>query len=223
MQTSTSLLASVPLFSQLDPASLDELTRAAFTRRLAAGQRLMCQGETGHEFYAILSGSIRLTVRPDGDGEPFTLAILRTGDYLGEMALLDECRRSATADALEEAELLVLQRDRFVDLVKSRPEVALALLRGMGHRLRRANEDAAAIAQMGVYQRLVRKLLQLHDEQSLDVPLTPDTLGPMVGAEPAGVKLLLDLMEFDELISRRGDRIALRDVDRLRRSNGPLD
>lgn len=228
MLQTRALLARIPLFSELSQEDLAELEMAAGTLTLKAGERLMRQGQEGAEFYAILSGSLQLSVRSGGDGEPFVVAVLGPGDYLGEMALLDETPRSATADALEPCELIVLERQRFLEVVRSRPEVALSLLRGLARRLRKTNEDAAAIAHLDVYQRLVRKLCQLASEQgaqsgavTLDKPLTPEVLGPMIGAEAAGVKLLLDLMEFEGAVLRSGDRLTLRDVEALARSRGP--
>lgn len=222
------LLAKIPLFSELSQDDLAQLEQAVSTRNLKAGERLMRQGQEGSEFYAILSGSLQLSVRSGGESEPFVVAVLGPGDYLGEMALLDDTLRSATADALEACELVVLERQRFLEVVRDRPEVALSLLRGMARRLRKTNEDAAAIAHLDVYQRLVRKLSQLAAEQgiasgavTLDKPLSPEVLGPMIGAEAAGVKLLLDLMEFDGLVRRSGDRITVREVEAMARSRGP--
>lgn len=214
-------LAAVPLFSGLEPAALDSLASVARLRQLAAGERLMRQGESGDEFYVLLQGSLRLTNRADGDSEPFTLGLLSPGDYLGEMALLDDLPRSATAEAVSASDLLVLAREDFRQLVRQHPEVALGLLKGMARRLRQTNEDAAAIAHLDAYQRLVRKLVQRAEQQGASFPLDLETLAGMTGLEPAGVRLMIDLMVFDGLLRLKGDQLTVVDLERLRRSRGP--
>lgn len=214
-------LAAVPLFSGLDGATLDALGGAATLRQLAAGERLMRQGERGTEFYVLLSGQLKLTNRAEGDSEPFTLGVLGPGDYLGEMALLDDQPRSATAEAVTASELLVLDRDSFRKLVREHAELSLGLLKGMARRLRQTNEDAAAIAHLDAYQRLVRKLVMRAEQEGPTFRMDMDTLGGMTGLEPAGAKLMVDLMAFDGLLRVKGDQLTIVDLERLRRSRSP--
>lgn len=213
-------LAAVPFFSGLSESALEALTRAARLRELAAGERLMRQGEEGDEFFVVLSGQLRLTSRADGESEAFTLGLVGPGEHLGEMALLDGGPRSATAEAVAPCELLVLQRESFHQLVGQHPELALGLMRGMARRLRQTNEDLAAVAHLDAYQRLVRKLVIRAESEGPSLPLDLDLLGGMTGLEPAGVKLMLDLMAFNGLVKLAGGQITVVDLERLRRSRG---
>jgi CRP/FNR family transcriptional regulator len=214
-------LAAVPLFSGLDEEALDALGGAATLRHLKAGERLMRQGERGNEFYVILSGQLKLTNRADGDSDPYTLGVLGSGDYLGEMALLDDLPRSATAEAVAACELLVLDRDSFRRLVREHSDLSLGLLKGMARRLRQTSEDAAAIAHLDAYQRLVRKLVMRAEQDGATFKLDVETLGGMTGLEPAGVKLLVDLMAFDGLVRVKADQLTIVDLEGLRRSRSP--
>ncbi len=216
-------LSAVPLFSGLDEPALEALTRASTLRHLEPHERLMRQGERGSEFYVVLSGSLKLTNRADGESDPFTLGVLGPGDYLGEMALLDDLPRSATAEAVTACELLVLEREQFRGLVRAESEVALGLLKGMARRLRQTNEDAAAIAHLDAYARVVRKLVLLAEQHGPVFPLDLETLGGMTGLEAAGSKLLIDLMVFDGLLRLKGDQLTVVDLEKLRRSRGPAE
>jgi uncharacterized membrane protein len=100
---------------------------------------------------------VRIWVR-DADGQEITLSELTSGDFFGEMSVLDGAKRSANATALVETTLGCLRRDKFEDFILHHPEAALELIRGLGARLRRT--DAL------VSQRVTRNANILH-EQSL--------------------------------------------------------
>ncbi len=129
-------LKAVPMFSALSLEQLTEVAQHSKIKKLHAGERLLTQGETGSEFYVVLAGSLSLTV----DGK--ALSTLNPGDHLGEMALLEDIPRQATADALEPCELLTLDRPALLALLKS-SDFSLGLLRGMARRLREFGEKAA--------------------------------------------------------------------------------
>lgn len=94
------------------------------------------EGSSGSQMYLIHSGKVLLSVRQSkAQGVP--LAVLSAGDFFGEMALVDDSPRSATASALEDGtELIVIDRARFLFLVRQQPEFALSLMHTLCRRLR---------------------------------------------------------------------------------------
>ncbi len=129
-------LSNVPMFSALDIEELTAVATRSGRKKLQTDEQLFAQGDSGREFYVILSGAVRLTV----DGK--TLTDLKPGDYFGEMALLEDIPRQATATALEATDLLSLNRATLLELLTDKPELALGLLRGMARRLREFGEKA---------------------------------------------------------------------------------
>lgn len=92
------------------------------------------EGSSGTKMYVIFSGRIRLfTEEP---GREVTLALIGPGEFFGEMALIDESPRSATAVADEDSTLLVLDQSQFFDLIKSSPDFAFLLIQNLSKRLR---------------------------------------------------------------------------------------
>ena len=95
------------------------------------------------KLYVILAGSIRISRRTPGRGED-VLGILRTGDCLGEMAIIDDFPRSVDAIAHESCRLLVLSRERLADLLFVDRDLAYELLwsfvRALSARLRETND-----------------------------------------------------------------------------------
>jgi CRP/FNR family cyclic AMP-dependent transcriptional regulator len=94
------------------------------------------EGGTGSEMYLILSGRVLLSVRQKGTRQS-PLVVLNPGDFFGEMALVDDSPRSATASAVEDdTELIVMDRARFMFMVRQQPEFALSLMHTLCQRLR---------------------------------------------------------------------------------------
>jgi CRP/FNR family transcriptional regulator len=136
------VLAQVPLFSGLTRHELELIGGACKEREYPAGAVLLRQGETGVGLFVILSGSVRVTQRRD-DGSERDLATLARGDVLGEMALLDDLPRSATATALEPTRALVLPVWDFRAALREAPEIGIKLLAVLSRRLRRAEQSAS--------------------------------------------------------------------------------
>lgn len=112
-----------------------KLARAGFLRKYAAGEIVCREGEPGAEMYIILQGKVEIV---PGGGSPVTLA---AGDFFGEMALLDQLPRSATARVVEDAVLLVLTENNFKEVIGAEPLLALRIMKRMSARLRRLDEE----------------------------------------------------------------------------------
>ena len=127
------LLSEVALFAACTDRELDRLARHAEVVDFRAGDVLMTEGETGHEFFAIVDGEVGVTSR----GE--TLAKLGPGSYVGELALLDPGPRTATVTALRDTQAVLLSSREFYAAVEDVPGLARKLLTGMARRLRDAS------------------------------------------------------------------------------------
>jgi len=139
MSCDPQLLDGVTLFEHLDDEGRLQLSVAVKGRQLEAGQVLFNTGEPGEALYIVKSGQIEIYIK-DTTGQKISLAIIREGEVFGELALLDQGPRTATALALVDSELLELDRDDLLLLFRKTPAAALHLLAGMGHMTRKANE-----------------------------------------------------------------------------------
>ncbi len=102
------------------------------------GQVVFREGDTSQEAFRILRGRVEISIL--ADGKPVILAQLGEGDIFGEMAMVDERPRSASAQALEVTECEVLTPENFNELVLSRPEVLIPYMASFFERLRTAND-----------------------------------------------------------------------------------
>ena len=145
MQTNTpppltlEALRSVPLFNRLDNAAAAKLRGLLSVRDVPAGTLLFKVGDVGDAMFLIEAGRVRIYIH-DGDGDDVTLAELATGDFFGEMAIVDGKPRSAHAAVTEEARLAVLSRKDFLEFVRGNVDVALEMVSAISDRLRRTDE-----------------------------------------------------------------------------------
>jgi len=103
------------------------------------------EGSRGREMYVIYTGQVRIS-RKDSKGSDTVLSILESGDIFGEMALIDQEPRSGTATAVEnDTKLVVLDRARFMYLLRHEPEFALIVMEILCQRVREKNEQYASL------------------------------------------------------------------------------
>jgi CRP/FNR family cyclic AMP-dependent transcriptional regulator len=107
-----------------------------FRQSYRKSQVIFEEGSIGSEMYLIHSGKVLLSVKHD-ENRCGPLVVLNAGDFFGEMALMDDSPRSATASAAEDnTELIVIDRTRFLFMVRQQPEFALSLMHTLCQRLR---------------------------------------------------------------------------------------
>ena len=131
------VLRDLPLFSGVSARHIRKV--AALTRgvRFAAGTTIVTAGEPGDDFYVILEGGASVLRR--GGLPPIKIG---SGAYFGEMSLLDGGERSATVRADSDVVCLRVSRAPFLKMIKSEPEIAVALLRELSQRIRELQAQA---------------------------------------------------------------------------------
>jgi CRP/FNR family cyclic AMP-dependent transcriptional regulator len=128
------LLAAAPLLAGVDEEGLASVAARVVEVEFDSGQVIARQGDVGTGFFIVASGSVRV-VR---DGE--TIATLGPGEFFGELSVLDGQPRTAQVLAAEPTVVLGLASWDFEAVVRERPEVALAVMRGLASRLRGLTE-----------------------------------------------------------------------------------
>jgi CRP/FNR family cyclic AMP-dependent transcriptional regulator len=133
------LLDDVELFQLLDAENRKALAEVVDYQEIAAGENLFEAGEPGDGLYIVRSGQIELYIK-DTAGQKIVLTVAEAGDLFGELSLLDSGPRTATAVALTDSGLLLLDRGDLVLLFQKNPDTALHLLAGMSKMTRKADE-----------------------------------------------------------------------------------
>jgi len=141
-------LSQVFLFRELTPHEMNTLITISKEKRAKKNEMIFREGDVGDAFYLIVSGSIRISTFVPGVGEE-ALTILREGEYFGEMSLIDDAPRSASAIANDDTILLLIGKDDFRKLLAQETGIAYKLLwiftKTLSARLRKTDEQLKSI------------------------------------------------------------------------------
>lgn len=211
------LLGRIPLFADLAREQLEPLVGALEQRTYRKGQVILHEGEQGDSLFIILSGRVRIyTLSPEG--HELSVWICDQGDFFGEMALLSGEPRSASAEAMQRTQVLVLHRHAFRSHLLSNPAAAIRIIETLSQRLRRTTESAEELVSLNVPQRIARKLLELaerygvpqEDGVMIDLDLSQEAIASMVGTTRESANRALSRLRDQEIVEI--DRVRIRVV-----------
>ena len=132
------LLKQSPVFSMVSTNDLRVVAQSLEKQEYFAGDHIFEINDQGDHLYILVSGRIGITIDKDPCSENY-IALLGPGDTFGEMNLLDDLPRSATAHVLEDATVLTLEKTRLRGLIQSYPDISIGMLRSMSLRIREVN------------------------------------------------------------------------------------
>jgi CRP-like cAMP-binding protein len=209
------LLAS-PLFAAMQPAELDAVLQMATERRVRRGQTIFQKGDAGSSMMAVLRGRVRISA-VSAEGKEVTLNVINPGEVFGEIALLDGKPRSADAAAIDETQLLLLERRQVLPFLQSNQDLLLRLLAVLCERLRRTSVALEDLALFDLPVRLARVLGQLADSYGrpspagirIDFKLSQRDLSTLVAASRESVNKQLRAWRKDGVIDMDGGYIVL--------------
>jgi CRP-like cAMP-binding protein len=137
-------LQTITLFKSLSKKDLENLMGIIHKRNYLAGEYIFYQGDPGIGLYIIREGEVLIT-RESDNGEKITLAVFQNGDFFGELALVDNDKRSASAIAKSDTKLSVIFKPDLDEFIEKYPKKGIKILRGIAEitavRLRTLNED----------------------------------------------------------------------------------
>ncbi|MBI3243951.1 MAG: DUF1003 domain-containing protein [Chloroflexi bacterium] len=139
MPADETMLSEVPFFQLLDDDERKALAAVLDQTNVKQGDTIFKFGDPGDSLYLIRAGKVELFAK-DHTGGKIVFNVAEPGDLFGELSLLDNGPRTATALALEDTDLLVLDRDDLLLFIRSEPHAALDMLAVMGQRIRKTDE-----------------------------------------------------------------------------------
>jgi CRP/FNR family cyclic AMP-dependent transcriptional regulator len=161
----------------------------------------------------VRAGQVKVVLVAE-DGREVILGLLGVGTHFGELSLIDSRPRSAHVIAVEDSQLIVLQREDFRRRVASSPSVAWALLQELSRRLRRADEQIGSLVLLDVDGRIARLLLDSADDGesgAIQARLTHQTIAQMIGASRETVSRAMRDFQERGLIRVERRQIAIAD------------
>lgn len=132
------LLKHSVMFSAVTTEDLSVVAQALLEQSYFKGERVFDKGDQGDHMYVVESGKVGISIDADTCAQRF-ITVLAAGECFGEMNLLDDQERSATAHVLEDSQLLSLEKAQLRGLIQRYPSLSLGMLKGLSLRLRKAN------------------------------------------------------------------------------------
>lgn len=227
------LLGEIALFRGLTQIELSKLSGLLHRRTLPSGATFITAEQPGEAVYVIAEGAVKVFI-DDPTGNEVILAILTTGEIVGEMSLLDANSRSANVVTLEATTVYWIDRASFGEILRTMPEVHFNLSRLLCARLRLANARIQSLALQDVEGRVARQLLafaEIYGKESMDgktvIPfrLTQSDLASLIGATRVRVNQVIAAYKQRNYISVDSNhRITIHAYERLqRRSMGATE
>ena len=208
-----SILHRVPLFQGLPEAEVIPFGDLMRERSYPKGSVILFEDDPGDALYVVAKGQVKVVLIGE-DGREVILSVLGEGTFFGEMALLDDEPRSAHVIAMEDSTVLALRREDFRARLRNSPEVAIALLRELSRRLRRADDQIGSLVLLDVNGRVAELLVRLADEEGGDRitrKLTHATIAQMIGSSRETVSRTMRELQDRGLVAVTRQEITLTD------------
>jgi CRP-like cAMP-binding protein len=212
-----SAIARCELFSSLSPAECDDLASQSAIRRYEKDHQLFARGDVGDSLYIVLAGSIALTAS-NAAGREVVLAISTPPQSFGELAVLDQGPRVATATARERSVLISVPGGAVRNLFVTHPSIAQALMNSLSRMTRQVHDHSLDLVTIDLPGRVAKFLLgeanpspaQLAARRQVAVNLTLNQteLAQRVGGSRQHVNRVILALESAGAITRRGTRIV---------------
>jgi len=204
-------LAETTLFCGLGGDELQKLVMFAPVRRYKARTVIMEKGDAANALYVILDGRVRIFAQGDEDKE-ITLNELGEGQYFGELALITDKPRCASAITTADARLLAVSKPQFMEFLATTPDAAPRMIQHLADKVRELTQDVERLALQDVYGRLVDTLNQraeLVGGRLITGTITQQELANLVGASREMISRIFKELKAGDYISLEGKRIVL--------------
>lgn len=215
-------LKNTRLFHEMDDNSLTEICKSAVRRSIGKGEAIIYEHDPAVAFFVVVSGKVKV-YKLSSDGKEQILLLAGEGDSFAEAAMFSGGQYPASAQALVDTELIVLNRDRFLNLLRQNPDLALNMLARMSQLLHKLTDLVESLSLDDVTTRLAHFLIDRIDDKTeggspvLELDEKKSVLAALLGTIPETLSRSLAKLSKDKIISVNGSQIKILDTDRLHR------
>jgi CRP/FNR family transcriptional regulator len=222
-EDTSSLLARVSVFKELEERELEQMAAVAVPRSFERGENIFREGDTGDTCYVVKEGSVSIR-REHLDGRTLALAELRAGEIFGELAMFGQETRSATAEALEPTQLVAILAGDVQRVLRTSPDIAFKMLGYLATRMRHANERllqqsfqtvAGRVASALLTQSIARQAEGAGDHEVL-IKATQAEIAQLAGTSRESASRFLATLEREGVVELGRGKVTVHDPERLR-------
>jgi len=216
------MLRKVRLLSGLPETNLQSIAQITKKENYKKGQVIFSEQTHGAALYILISGRIKIFTQQGKRRK--VLAYLEPGEFFGELSILDGQIRSASAQAIEDCEILTLHRNDFWELLKTFLEICSNLIKVIAGRLRQADKEIESLSFHNVIGRISRTLLDLGKKYGkrtvqgieIDIPLDHREISELAGTVREMVTRVLNHLRKLDYIDYSNNSFVILNEDKLK-------
>lgn len=163
LQNKIEFLKKVPIFSELSSKDMERIAVVAHRRTYPKEQLIMIEEESGQTLFILMNGQVKIS-RIGEEGREVILAVMSSGDFFGEMSLLDGQSRSANVTVMQNSEMLLIHRDDFLNLLRECPSIAINLLKELAGRIRKSDTQIKSLSLKNSTGKVTSMLIRLAED-----------------------------------------------------------
>jgi len=207
------ILDKVEIFEGLSEDELNVLAASSVVRSYPKNTVIINENDHADSLYVIESGKVKVYCS-DKNGKEFIMNTLEAGDCFGELALLDDDKRTASVRTMEKASFMIIYKEDFNKVIENQPNIAKTLIKNLTRRVRKLTQDVKALALQDVYGRVTNVLNSMAEDRGDGTSIIPDKLtqqdiADRVGASREMVARILKDLTIGEYVCFEGRNIVI--------------
>lgn len=218
-------LKKVPIFSELTTKELDRLAQVAHRRSYTKDQLILIEAEAGQTLFVLMSGQVKIS-RVDDQGREVVLAVMASGDFFGELALIDGLSRSANVTVLQNSEMLLINRDDFLQLLRECPSIAINLLKILAGRIRKSDTQIKSLSLKNSTGKVTSTILRLaedigiRDGDQITIPHIPtqQDLANMAGTSRETISRMINRLISEGYLEKKGNALVIISYEKFKKN-----
>ncbi|EMT39690.1 CRP/FNR family transcriptional regulator, anaerobic regulatory protein [Thermoanaerobacter thermohydrosulfuricus] len=216
-------LKKVPYFNELEDKSLEEIHKISTINFFKKGSIIFMEGEKGEAIYFVKSGKVKIS-KTSSIGKEYIIKIMEKGDVFAESILFVGGEYPATAEAIEDSEVIMLKNKDIENLILKNTEIALSIIKLMAKRLKNVSYIIENLALRDSIGRTASVLLTFAKERGVNVKegillnlnLNRQDLANIIGISRETVTRVLSQMDKEGIIKLNRNKVIIKDIERLR-------
>jgi len=206
------ILKAIPLFANLQDEAINSIASHVITKSFPKNSIIINDGDETSSMYIIQSGKVKAFLSNE-DGKEVILSIMKTGDYFGELSLLDSAPRSASIMTMEPCKFFIINKENFEQSLEAHPDIARNLVTELSRMVRKLTENVRGLALMDVYGRVAHTLLDMAEDigndKVINQKLTHQDIARMVGSSREMVSRIMKDLQMGGYITSESKRIVI--------------
>jgi len=221
-------LKKIRLFREMTSEEAGELDRITRMESVKKKTPIFFPGDPSQQVYLLKEGRVKIS-RVSEDGREVTLALLEPGEIFGELNILDDSPRDTLAEALDDSQICIVNKELFLSMIQKKPEFSFRLTKLIGLRLKRIESRVEDLVFRDVPARLAHLLLELSkdygkatkDGIQLQIKITHQEMANLIGSIRETVSAVLGDFKREGSIAFEGRSIVLLKPEALKKRINP--